>query len=111
MNANARDGTREILLRAADIVDAGWCQHTMALDADGGEVTSFDDNAARFCVIGSIRRARLDTMLESDDCYPEEALLELLEVTDWDNLAEWNDEPVRTGAEVSAALRECAETV
>ena len=52
--------TNAILGRASDLIKRGWTQGKMARDAHGNVTTSVSPNAARFCLVGAVRRAAFD---------------------------------------------------
>lgn len=90
-------------LRAArELVAAGWCQGESALGKRGNIVSIFDDHAVAFCASGACERAasRRDEMTE----HSERLHFALLAVIQVDDVAEWNDAPERTQADVVAAF-------
>ena len=46
----------QILNKAAELVEKGWCQDTEARDARGTEVPWDHDSATKFCASGAIRK-------------------------------------------------------
>jgi len=94
---------REILLRAAELVERGWCQEAYARDAKGREVASSDPVACCYCPVGAIRAA-------AGIYGKSEALKALRDLLDRSAVA-WNDAPGRMQAEVVEALRRAAEGV
>lgn len=55
----------DVLVRARELIEQGWCQHDFAQDAYGQETGSMgDDDACRFCAWGAIRHTTWE--LESD---------------------------------------------
>ena len=106
-----------ILRRAADLVEQGWCQGHFSLDAHGNDVRLTSPEAVRFCTTGAIERAQHE-MLPDVDCDALETFRSYLSkkakekcLRSWGVriVSGWNDQDVRTQAEVVAALRECAE--
>lgn len=98
---------REVLLKAAALVERGWCQGHYALD-DHGNPALVEDDASCFCAEGAIIAAgRTDS--GSDFMETVRVLGRAIGVHESKIIA-WNDAPGRTQAEVVAALRAAAET-
>jgi hypothetical protein len=83
------------MLKPSDYVRKGWCQRYLAVDDDGMYVSPTGRDACKWCLYGSIAAA-----------YPEDFLTRV-EVVDkvtkgigTGSLANWNDEPGRTQAQV-----------
>lgn len=95
----------DILTAAADLIapEGGWTQGTFARDSEGKQTGWRDPEAACFCVSGAIARANggLWTAWNAFDAYCRKR--------GFRHMAEFNDEPRRTQAEVVAALRQAAE--
>jgi hypothetical protein len=117
----------KLLLRAAELVAAGWTRGTAARDASGQKVRSTAPQASAWCVVGAVDRALCE--LWSLDVY---ALLGL-EVDAYDtascslavqralrrplqrvlgrrDLAHWNDHGCPGPAAAERLLREAAAT-
>ncbi len=92
--------TANILFAAADLVDRGWTQKAYAVGSDGRSVVPDGPLARKWNVIGAIAAAA--------GRFHRGAELALTNHLDVWELELWNNEPGRTQAEVSAALRECA---
>ncbi len=86
---------RDVLLGAADVIErGGWCQGAY-------------ERSGSFCVSGAIRKAsgwKADGHLTTICVDAHGALWQAL----GENMADWNDAPGRTQAEVVAKLREVA---
>ena len=108
MNSSTKS---KILLDAAELVECGWLQGTLAASLNGCPVPAADPRACRWCIIGAIEAAATAGGVER---HPVLTLV-------WDrlsgvgssstaaaDLAEWNDMPGRTAAEVAALLRSVA---
>lgn len=99
---------REVLLKAAELVERGWCQGTGAKNGAGREVSTTGRAAVCWCAEGALGRAAHGC--EDHDFYAaKNALLRALPSLVL-SIPEWNDAPGRTQAEVVAALRAAAET-
>ena len=107
-----------ILLEAADLLETvGWCQGSVAVDAEGEEVDVSDDRARAYCASGALRRALLDVEGVLDGEYLAisnpvwRRLMGFLPRTA-DNtipsLPAWNDDPERTAEEVISTMRRAA---
>ena len=74
----------------------------------GGQVVEVSPKAACFCSMGAMLVFRTDDS-DSDDAYS--AALALLKLAAWParGIADWNDAPARTFAEVKAAFARAIE--
>jgi hypothetical protein len=100
---------QEILLRAADIIEAtpnAWTQGAMARNPKGLKVNPNHPTAACFCSLGAIQKAVID--IPNAPWVEAEALLagslsnnEATMLT----IVRWNDAPERTVSEVVAQMR------
>ena len=92
---------------AAARVEAGWCQNTYALNAQGATVSWDDPTATEVCAHAAVMVAA--DQLMPDDCLRyETAVLDAIardEPLPMGSLASYNDEEGRTVAEVAARLR------
>ena len=53
-------------LRAArELVAQGWCQGTMARNAEGERVGTADDTACQWCLVGALRHAAVELLDEA----------------------------------------------
>ena len=105
---------RDVLLKAASIVEEGWCQEAMHRNEAGLEC--YRDNAVQSCATGALHRAfnQLSGHLTVADGY--DALYKLQEYLrsspgmggEWITIALWNDHPDRTATEVAKAMRQAA---
>ena len=48
---------REVLLKAAALVERGWCQGEMARDRVGNKVAPISEAAVCWCALGAAKRA------------------------------------------------------
>lgn len=103
----------QILLRAADRIEKlGWCQHNYGVGENGNARRPgglFDKEpdqspVRETCPIGAIR-----AVAGNDDKAGNEAKARLYAFLGVKNLADWNDDPKRTKAEVVAAMRKAAQ--
>ena len=100
MNTTTKDPNwREILLKAASIVEAGWCQGVMHRNETGEEC--YRSGAVESCAEGAISRA--GAYLGGGN-----ALMGLRRYLGKREINEWNDHPDRTAAEVAEAMRQAA---
>ena len=53
-----KDMIVDILIRARYLVKLGWCQDTDAATCTGHAVNLYEDNAANFCAVAALYRAR-----------------------------------------------------
>jgi hypothetical protein len=103
---------QEILLRAADILEAtpnAWTQGAMARNPEGFKVNPKHPTAVCFCGLGAIQRAVIDN--PKAPWVEAEALLagslSNNEATMF-TIVRWNDAPERTREEVIAQMRKAA---
>ena len=47
----------EVLAKAADLIDSGWCQGSLARDEKGWWVAPTSPNAVEWCVVGAVQAA------------------------------------------------------
>jgi hypothetical protein len=128
---------RAILLRAAEIIEAGWCQHEQALArhtdaelapqrAEGLDVkewfcvSTFHPRAERFCMGAAIRRATWEAYgrgpvedYDGSEAYDMNAYLQAACARAMGLGIVWfyNDSDDVTQSKVAAKLRELAEIV
>jgi hypothetical protein len=103
----AISGGWELLRGARDLVASGWCQRADALDAGGGEVDAWDENATMWSLLGSIvavleREAATTGEIPLDEL--SAALYALAGMIETDSLVAWNDAPSRSQLEVLHVL-------
>ena len=109
MKTTMKHKWQDVLLRAASIVEEGWCQGTFHLNKDG--VDCFRPSATRSCAAGAISRAAAASgvgMPYSASPVEIAALRELTRFLDGPSIAAWNDHPVRTAVEVAETMRQAA---
>lgn len=84
--------------------DKGWVQKWYAHDARGQTCWATSPDAACFCSLGAMTRARIDAELPSDELTQIARDLIDAEFRDlhpeFTSMATWNDEPLRTKDEV-----------
>ena len=95
------EAEHEAALRCAvERVRRGWCQHELAVDADGEAIAPDDPEAAAWCLVGAVDAG----VLETTGCV-EDANAVLMRLRGGGGpLSEWNDEPGRTAEEVVERL-------
>lgn len=54
--------TQKVLLRAAELIDQGWCQWRFAEDKGGHSVAATSSGAVRWCLVGSLNRATVEVL-------------------------------------------------
>lgn len=99
----------DVLTKAAEIVDRGWCQHWYAKDAAGNAIGMTPSGALKveavsFCAVGAIIRA--DGGDDFSGYHPYVGYLE--RAIGRAPISEWNDARGRTKGEVIAALHQAA---
>lgn len=96
---------RDVLLKAASIVEQGWCQGSAYRNAKGDPCAW--DEAVASCAAGALTRAAIE---ESDDWGPGYfGAMVALRLVIPDPVEVWNDTFGRTADEVAAAMRRAAE--
>jgi hypothetical protein len=95
----------EILSAAADLIEpeGAWTKGQFSRDKEGFYSATSGRKAVCWCALGAIKRTAPDTeaAMAARDC--------LKSITSSVSVADWNDAPERTQAEVVAKLREAAE--
>ena len=89
-------------LKPSDYVRKGWCQGTMARDAQGKYCPEYSSDAIPWCVYGAVY------VTYSEDQLRRERILDMLQSFHI-RLSSWNDDPKRTQAEVIALLESIGE--
>ena len=97
-----------VLRRAAELIDtpAKWCQWSIALTPNGQGCGENHPKASRWCVGGAILRAAFLGGMETHCGY---AIVACQRRNGFPHLSFWNDHPLRTHAEVIAALLNAAD--
>lgn len=93
----------QVLLDAAAIVEAGWCQGANARRADGQRCSHQDPAATQFCLLGAVYRAA-----EHLHACPATELDAMRQHLGYEYADEFNDRPNMTAATVAEELRKCA---
>lgn len=96
----------QVLLDAATIVEAGWCQGSNARRANGQRCSHRDLTATQFCLIGAVYCAA-ENLRGSDFC-PATELEAMRQHLGYEYIDEFNDRPNMTAATVAEELRKCA---
>jgi hypothetical protein len=104
-------GGRRLLEGARELVAESWCSGTDALDANGFEGEPWDDKATSWSLLGAVV-----AVLERDASLAGElplgelggALFALADLIQTESLADWNDHPRQTQANVVAVLDRAA---
>jgi hypothetical protein len=106
-------GAAALLLRARELVVAGWAQAADACAADGRAVEPWADDAVAWSLLGAVVAALEEQQERAGGELPlgelAVGLHALAGFVDDDSLSGWNDAPGRTCAEVEAALAAAAE--
>jgi len=102
----------DLLLRARDLVTAGWTQAADARAADGHEVEPWAQDAVSWSLLGAIVAALEEQQARAGGELPladlAAALDALAAFVDDDSLSVWNDRRGRTAREVEAVLSRAA---
>ena len=114
--------TVQVLSRAADLIDRGWCAGVVARTAKGKPVSPFNRDAAQFCLVAAVRRVVADELGMPGPELPPEVDAEARRLRaaavraiarevhcDIDSIAAWQDARGRTKADVMLALRGAVE--
>jgi hypothetical protein len=98
---------KDILLKAAEIVEQGWTQGELARTVEDSPCGVSNPNACKFCMSGAINKAVGN---EHDGNYRRamNAANSVAFRRGYGNIPEFNDARERTQAEVAATLREAA---
>ena len=92
---------RDVLLKAASIVEEGWCQEVFHRNENGDDC--YPSGAVESCAEGAISRA--GSYIGSVN-----ALMGLRRYLGKRSIGDWNDHPDRTAAEVAEAMRQAAKS-
>jgi len=101
----------DLLLRAQELVAAGWAQGADARAADGRAVEPWAEDAASWSVLGALVAALEEQGARGGELPLGElavALDALAAYVDEDSLSSWNDRPGHTARDVEAALGRAA---
>jgi hypothetical protein len=102
---------RQLLQDARKLVAESWCHGADARDVNGCVVDPWDDEAASWSLLGAVV-----AVLEREASFVGElplvelgaALYALADLIETDSLADWNDDPRQTQANVVAVLDQAA---
>jgi len=105
----------DLLLRARELVAAGWAHSADARAADGREVEPWSEDAVSWSLLGAIVAALEEQDAGAGGELPLADLAVALDAlavfVDDDSLSAWNDRPGRTLSEVESALSGAAAEV
>jgi hypothetical protein len=93
--------TREILTTARSLIAKQWIKRLLATNAGGVAVRPDSDSACAWCTIGAVCASSRE-VLDRDEAY--RSLRGVLSLPHRMGLAEWNDAPERTQADVLDAF-------
>ena len=101
--------TVELLRKARDLIEQkGWTRGAYARTAGGTPVPVHDPDACRFCSVGALIRASLDTPESSQEEYDTARRLFVRQIKSFASddtvIPAWNDAPSRTVFDVLAAF-------
>ena len=100
----------QLLQRARDLVAFGWCQGVEARDAAGLEVEPWSATACHWSLLGAIVASLDPPVTAAEESLPLSelalALAALAEVVVEASLAAWNDDALRSQAEVVRTLEQ-----
>lgn len=96
---------------AKALVLKGWCQGTLARDAQDRRCSPIDQQATNFCVVGALRKAAnvTGTFTPWEDALFIALRRATVVVTGSDNVGSYNDAPGRTKYEVAALFDHAKE--
>lgn len=97
----------QVLERAAELCERGWCQIVYARKAGGEGVSAVSRDAVSWCPVGAI--AAVVTAARHSHEVRFAAIERLSDAIGSWHIPYWNDTPGRTQAEVVDALRRAAE--
>ena len=99
---------RDVLLKAASIVEEGWCQGDYTNLRPGYLSNDEWNQATERCALGAIYTAQWQLVGQAITHEFDVACIEAVESVVGEPVDEWNDAPGRTVDEVAAALRQAA---
>lgn len=91
--------TKEILVGALERVKRGWTQDEYARDESGAHVDQYAKDATCWCIAGAISAAKGE-----GGYWPSDTIRYFMDINGISDVADWNDAPGRTQAEVIAAF-------
>lgn len=96
---------KDLLIRARELIEKGWCQGAYAKDADGESVGATAQGATAFCIRGAILAVGpLDYAVRAPAYNLLENIVDQITQSPCDSLAGYNDAPGRTHAEILAVF-------
>lgn len=102
---------RDVLIKAASLVEQGWCQGHLYLNDDGEPFSfglDFERRPDKVCLEGALRVAALDLTGNLGGMLSMRAHQKMADLV-YEFPYEWNDAEGRTADEVADALRRAAE--
>jgi hypothetical protein len=104
---------RQVLLQAADLIETGWHQGSMAVDATGKPVFAVNPQACRFCMLGAMTRAAYELCNEQNGFAQANLVSDAMETVrpllPGFSLSMFNDRQDQTAENVARVLRQAAE--
>ncbi len=92
---------QDLLIRARERIEKGWCQGACAKNADGDDVDATDPDATSFCIRGAILAVGpLGYAVRSSAYGLLENVIDRVSKSPCDSLAGYNDAYGRTHAEI-----------
>lgn len=95
--------TTDVLNQAADLIEKGWTQKTLARNKQDQGCSPNNKNAVAWCVMGALLRVTDRSITYFTALNTLRGQMEL-----GTSINSWNDHPKRTQAEVVTALRAAA---
>jgi hypothetical protein len=96
-----------VLIKAAALLESSptaWTQRWLARNAEGNNTSPRNPNACSWCALGAI--AKVQNLPDAPQEYNPAAMLLAYHLKV--NIVDWNDNPLRTRADVIKGLREAA---
>lgn len=100
--------TKELLLKAAEIVEQGWTQGELARDENDGVRSTQSAYACKFCMTGAILRAAGDAPNAFQVRNAINIASTAVALLGYASIPKYNDASKRKQGEVAATLREAA---
>lgn len=96
---------KDLLTRARERIEKGWCQGAYAKAADGESVSACGPCATSFCIRGAVLAVGpLDYAVRAPAYNLLENIVDQITQSPCDSLAGYNDAPGRTHAEILAVF-------
>ena len=98
--------TIQVLERAAELVEQGWTQGVVARTPSGNECDFYSSQACAWCAIGALDRGCHEIGISA--FFVSHLKLQIA-TGERGTIADWNDAPGRTQADVVSAFRRAIE--